>query len=304
MTLALVITDRINDELVRALLNIMPDLNIEVWPDIQQPQKVQFAVLWNQPAGLLAQFTSLRAITSLGAGVDFIIKDPDLGASVKVSRIVTKNLQIQMAQYVLTYILADYRLVNTYKIQQENNKWLIHNLQDKPVIGFLGFGKIAKFVAGHRQQLGFNIIAYTYGSCDADFSCMQGQSGLQQVMRDSDYLVCLLPLTNQTKNILNHKNFNYCKKQPMLIQVGRGEHLVETDLIKSLDEKIIRHAVIDVFATEPLPESHKFWHRKDITITPHNAARSDIIQTADEIIRRYKQCIDNRPLELQVETDY
>ncbi len=288
MGLALVIPDRSTDLLVEQIKLLNPDLDVQIWPNISRPQDVRFAVLWKQPQGLLTKFSKLQAVTSLGAGIDFIQNDKDLPTGIPIHRIVTAGLKQQMAQYILGYVLEDFRHFEIYRKQQQQSLWKIYELPPKPVVGFLGLGKIGKFVANQFRNLGFETLAYTHNSTDEEITCLHNENGLQQLMVQSDYIVCLLPLNEHTKGLLNYKRFSYCSRQPMLIHVGRGEQLIESDLLKALDEGLIKHAVIDVFAVEPLPIGNPLWQRKDITLTPHNAARSDNKQTAKEIIKLIK----------------
>ncbi len=292
MTVAIIVTDRCTKKLVEYLLLLQPDLKIQVWPDISNADAIEFAVLWKQPKGVLANFKNLKAVTSLGAGTDFISNDSDLPKNIPIHRIVTPFLKQQMAQYVLAYVLHDYRALNTYKVQQQNKNWKVNDVPSK-TIGFLGLGSIGKFVAEKFLDLGFETIAYTHRSKVETIECFHAEEGLKHVMQNSDYIVCLLPLTHQTKGLLNKKRFAYCTKKPLLIQVGRGEQLVENDLIEALDDGIIKQAILDVFAREPLPKEHIFWDRADITITPHNSARSDNQQTAQEIHKWLLQQVDN-----------
>lgn len=287
MSIALVITDRTTDLLVQSLKNLQPDLSIQAWPNIKKPEAVSLAVLWQQPPGILKQFKNLKAVTSFGAGIDFILIDPSLPKNIPVLRIVTKDLKQQMTQYVLAHILNDYRNLKLYKQQQSHNKWMVHELPKKTTIGFLGLGEIGCFVAKQCQALGFNVVAYTQQSSYKKIPCFHEEEGFKKVMQVSDYIVCLLPLTVETIGILDYKALSYCQKQPMLIQAGRGQQLIEVDLLKALEVGLIKHAVLDVFNTEPLPNEHEFWNREDITISPHNAARSDIEQTAKEILGHY-----------------
>lgn len=292
MSIALVITDRSTDLLVQSLKSLQPDLSVQVWPNITHPESVTLAVLWQQPPGVLKQFCNLKAVTSFGAGIDFILIDPGLPKNIPVLRIVTKDLKQQMSQYVLAHILSDYRKLDLYKQQQEQNNWQIHELPKKTTIGFLGLGEIGHFVANQCQNLGFDVIAYTQQSVFEDIACFHGEKGFKNVMQNSDYVVCLLPLTVETIGILDYEALSWCQKQPMLIQTGRGPQVIEMDLLKALDEGLIKQAVLDVFSTEPLPNKHEFWSQKDITITPHNAARSDIEQTAEEILCHYRLCLN------------
>jgi glyoxylate/hydroxypyruvate reductase A len=291
MSLALIITDRSANDLVKHLKQLKPGLDIQVWPEIKHPEKVEFTVVWKQPLGIFSSFANLKIVSSLGAGIDFISKDNSLNKNIPIFRIVTSNLQKQMAQYVLAYVLSDYRELVQYKKQQSKMIWKINPLNDAVTVGFLGLGEIGKFVAIQLKQLGLKVVAYTQRSLDQEIDCYQGTNGLQKVMAQSDYIVCLLPLTNQTENILNKQSFSMCKKRPMLIHVGRGEQLVEEDLIDALDTGMLKHAVLDVFRTEPLTKEHTFWNRSDISITPHNSARSDTKQTAEKIIQLYDKYI-------------
>jgi glyoxylate/hydroxypyruvate reductase A len=278
---------------VQSLKSLKPDLAIQVWPNITKPESVELAVLWQQPPGLLPQFTNLKAVTSFGAGIDFILIDPGLPKNIPVLRIVTKDLKEQMSQYVLAHILNDYRNLNLYKQQQKQNNWQVHELPKQTTIGFLGLGEIGHFVANQCQNLGFDVIAYTQQSSYNDISCFHAEDGFKKVLQNSDYVVCLLPLTVETIGILDYEMFSYCQNKPMFIQAGRGQQLVEGDLLQALDEGLIKQVVLDVFNTEPLPEKHVFWGRRDISITPHNAARSDIEQTAKEILCHYHLCVSD-----------
>jgi glyoxylate/hydroxypyruvate reductase A len=292
MSIALVITDRSTDLLAQSLKALQPDLSIQVWPNIKNPESVELAVLWQQPPGILQQFSNLKAVTSFGAGIDFILIDPGLPKSIPVLRIVTKDLKQQMSQYVLAHLLSDYRKLNVYKKQQSQSNWRVHELPKQTTIGFLGLGEIGQFVAKQCQDLGFKVIAYTQQSTYGDVTYFHGEEGFKNVMQNSNYVVCLLPLSVETIGILDYKAFSYCQKQPMLIQAGRGQQLSEMDLLKALDEGLLKHAVLDVFNTEPLPNNHEFWDRKDITLTPHNAARSDVEQTAKEILCHYHHILN------------
>ncbi len=293
MSIAIIVTDRCTKGLTQSLKSLQPDLKIQVWPDISDPDAIEFAVLWKQPREILARFKNLKAVTSLGAGIDFIVSDPSLPTNVSVHRIVTPILKQQMAQYILAYVLHDYRELNTYRVQQQNKLWKVNDVSPK-TIGFLGLGSIGKFVAEKFSDLGFETIAYTHRSKVEAIECFHQEEGLKHVMKNSDYIVCLLPLTSKTKGLLNKKHFAYCTKKPTLIHVGRGEQLVENDLIEALDKGVIEQAIIDVFASEPLPKDHVFWDRTDVRITPHNSARSDNQQTAQEIHKWLLLQVDNR----------
>jgi glyoxylate/hydroxypyruvate reductase A len=289
MSIALIITDRNCDSLVKEILSIDPSLKIQVWPDIIHPDDVEFAVLWKQPANYLNQFTKLKAVTSLGAGTDFIESDPSLSSSVPILKIVTNGLKQQMAQYVLSYLLEEYRNHSLYRKQQKSNEWNIIELPESFKVGFLGLGEIAEFVAQQIKTLGFDVQAWTRSQIHPTIPCHHGQSGLEDVLSSSDCVVSLLPLNASTHGLINFQRFSLFKKESMLIQAGRGGQVVETDLIKALDEGLLKRAVLDVFQAEPLPKDNALWNHPKITITPHNSARSDSKQTAEKIVEYYLQ---------------
>lgn len=288
MSIAVIITDRNTDQLCQVLKEQLPDIHIQQWPDISQPETVELAVLWDHPPGITNEFPNLKTLLSMGAGMDHIDNDSEIVAHIKRDRIVTLALQQNMAQYVLQHILADYRHAITYQQQQSTQVWKLHEDDTPPpVIGFLGLGALGGFVADRCADFGFETIAWTQQQKHPLHTCYHGRDGLEKVCQSTDYLVVLLPLTQETQEIINRKTLSWCSRRMMLINVARGGHVNETDLLQALDAQEIRHAVLDVFQNEPLPHDHPFWSHPKITLTPHSSARSDIRQTAQAIARTY-----------------
>lgn len=288
MSIALIITDRPSDGLAQLLRQFLPDVKIQVWPDIADPEAVSLAVLWQHPPGVTEDFPNLKAVTSLGAGMDHIIADAAIDDRYQQFRIMTASLQQRMAQYVLAYVLQDWRNVKNYQRQQQQQNWQVLETDASPTVGFLGLGALGEFVADRCRDLGFNTVAWTQSQNHPDHPCFHGQSGLKQVCEASDYLVVLVPLNKDTREAINSKTLAWCQPHTVLINVGRGGHVNEHDLLNALDKNVIRHAVLDVFNEEPLPQDHPFWTHDKVTVTPHISARSDDNQTAAVIVDYYR----------------
>ena len=291
MSVAVVVVGRDSDELCRMVQALLPDVLIQQWPHIPQPELVEFAVLWQHPEGMTTAFPNLKAVTSLGAGTDHMDDDAAL-VGLPQSRIVTDSLKQLMAQYVLLYLLSDSRHQLGYYTQQHQKRWqVLENVGDMPAVGFIGLGALGGFVADRCADLGFNTQAWTAQSEHPAHPCFHGDDGLKHVIQNSDYVVLLLPLTDQTKHIINRESLQWFKKDAVLINVARGAHVDELALCDALEKGQLKHAVLDVFETEPLPEGSPLWNLESVTITPHVSARSDAMQTADTVVELFNHYV-------------
>ncbi len=291
MSIAVVITDRNTDDLCRHLRLALPDVLTQQWPEITNPEAVKMAVLWNHPVGITQQFPQLQMAVSMGAGVDHILADEAIGEDIVTARIVTQVLKQNMAQYVLQHILNDHRHLIDYQQQQTQKVWQVLETDFKPAVGFLGLGELGSFVADQCHALGLKTLAWTQSQQHDVHPCFHGESGLQHVCVNSDFLVILLPMNAETADIINSKTLSWCKTNCTLINVGRGGHVNEADLLDALNHGKIKHAVLDVFKQEPLPTTHPFWSHHKITVTPHSSSRSDVQQTAEQIVSYYQSLI-------------
>ncbi len=289
MSIAVIITDRNSDALCQNLQQQLPGVNIQQWPQINNPEQVRLAVLWDHPAGITKDMSALKMVVSMGAGMDHIEADRQLPADVKKDRIVTQVLQQNMAQYVLQHILFDHRQHQAYQQNQAKKRWAVLETDEAmPTVGFLGLGKLGGFVADRCADLGFKTMAWTATQVSQRHPCFHGTAGLQKVCHASQYLVVLLPLNTNTQHIIKQQTLSWCKPNMTLINVGRGGHVKQNDLIQALDSNTIKQAVLDVFEEEPLPSDHPFWQHPKITITPHSSSRSDVEQTAQQVAAFYR----------------
>lgn len=294
MSIAIIVTDRDCASLMASISRYLPDVHIQLWPDLVDIKSISFAVLWKHPEGILTAMPGLKAVCSLGAGVDFIESDKNLPKNLPILRVVTLSLKQQMAQYVLAYLLSDYRLADDYIRQQKKQKWSVKPLPaESTIVALLGLGPIAEYLAHLLLKLGFQVKAFNCSSRHQLVPTYQGKGGLETVLSDCHYVINLLPLNADTQDILNKNNFALCQNKPLLINVGRGGHLIENDLIEALDDEILSGAVLDVFLNEPLSPDHQFWQHPKIVVTPHMAAISDIEETAQCIAQYYSQYVLN-----------
>lgn len=288
MSLLVCVPNRDNTKLMQKLTELIPNTKIEQWPEVDSLDEVQVVLAWNAPTSLWSQLPNLRLVQSYGAGVDSIDLET-LPQHVLVARIVDPNLAKDMAEYVLTHVLAHKLRLKQYFSQQQQQNWKPNRAHAFNRVGILGFGELGRAVAKQLILNGFEVRAWANSEKQHDdVHCFVGPKGYLEVVSQSDYVVCLLPLTTQTQGILNQATFNAMPNHAVLINVARGKHVNEYDLLSALDNDEIAGATLDVFAKEPLPAEHPFWHHEKITITPHAAAltclNTAVKQIADNVL--------------------
>jgi len=298
MSLLLVSKNRNLKPYKKALLDLDPNLDIEIWPGINKAEQVQFAVAWQHPVNLFEKFPNLKVISSLGAGVDHLLSDDTIPESIQFTRIVAPSLSGQMADYVLTAVLNIIRKTDQYTDQQRKAIWKpLSSIKKHDVtIGVMGLGEIGSEVAKMLVNNGFSVTGWSKSKKSVNGVACYAKDELGSFLAKTNIAVCLLPLTPETNNILNLELFKGLKKPSFLINVARGDHLVEEDLIYALDTDQISHATLDVFSEEPLPESHPFWGREKITLTPHIASVTDPQESAELILENYKRMLSGMEL--------
>jgi len=293
MSILLVAQRRDMTPVKEALLKADPNLDIEIWPNVSDPKRITFAIAWNHPKDVFKQYPNLKMISSLGAGVDHLINDDSIPESVTITRVVAPTLTSDMSDYVMTAVLNYLRSTHIFYRQQERNEWNMILAKDKKAhtIGIMGLGELGRRTATDLVKIGLNVTGWARTKKEIDGVKTFTGDQLDQFLAATNIVVCLLPLTSKTEDILNLELFKKLKKPAHVISVGRGKHLVEEDLIYALDADIIDSATLDVFREEPLPESHPFWNRKKIVITPHIASVSDPDEVAELLIDNYKRML-------------
>ena len=290
MSVLLVSKNRDLSSFREALLELDPDLDVDIWPAIEKPERVQFAVAWNQPKHLFGTFPNLKAVSSLGAGVDHLLEDESIPEDVKITRISGGTLATQISDYVLAALLS---IVTRLRDYEHAASWepLDKRTRENLSVGVLGLGSIGMKTARLISQIGFRTLGLSRTKKEVQGVETFSSDEMDDFLTEVNVLVNLLPLTPQTEGILNLDHFKKMRRPGFLIHAGRGEHLVDEDLIYAIDTDLIQHAWLDAFSQEPLPSSHAFWSRKQITVTPHIAGISRPKETALQILENYKRLI-------------
>ena len=259
------------------LAELMPEHEFRFWPEIGDPADIEYAMVWQPPPRLLASLPSLRLICGLGAGIDHLLRDPDLPRHVPIMRLVDPYMTDAMSEYVALSVLRLHRQDLDYLAQQRARSWEEReqkNACERPV-GILGFGTLGQDAGRKLKALGFPVAGWSRTAKEvAGFVTYAGGDGLDALLARSEILVCLLPLTTATEGILNAGLFARLPRGAALVNAGRGGQLVEADLIPALDSGQLSGAVLDVFREEPLPKGHPFWSHPRIIVTPHIAAET------------------------------
>ena len=299
MSLAIICPGRDMRQWVQALQAREPQLKVEIWPEIGDPGSIEFALVWKHPPGILAGFPNLRCISSLGAGVDALLEDRELPSGVPLVRIVDEGLKQSMAEYVCLGALDYFRQFEQYRQQQAACIW-----QARPVrhisamrVGILGLGELGSHVAGRLAAIGFAVHGWSRTrKSSAGIPSYCGDEGLATFLAACDILVCLLPLTPATRGILDARLFRQLPAGAYVINVARGEHLVEPDLLAAIDSGRLSGALLDVFRQEPLPQDHPFWPHPRIRITPHIASITNPDSAVLQVLENYHRALSGRPL--------
>ena len=258
----------------RALLRHAPELDVRLWPELGDPAAIDAALVWRAPPGLLASLPNLRLILSLGAGVDGMLADPTL-PDLPLCRLIDPSLTGMMGEFVLTLVLKYHRRLDVFARQQRQGQWAFA-LPPQPgetSVGILGLGELGTHAAHLLRGMGFAVRGWSRSERTIEgVATFAGAGGLAPFLAGTSILVCLLPLTPETRGILDARLFAGLPAGARVINLGRGAQLVEPDLLDALDRGQLAHARLDCFTEEPLPPGHPFWRHPRIDVTPHIAS--------------------------------
>ncbi len=250
----------------------------EAIPAKPDPATVDIALVANPPAGSFEALPNLKFIQSLWAGVDSLLADASRPRNVPLARLIDPAMADTMAEAVAAYVLDLHRQGPLYRQQQAKRVWKQH-LQPRPAerrIGILGMGAMGQRSAEVLRALGFTVSGWSRTGATVEGVTMQaGDDGLEALLTDTDILVNLLPLTKETRGLLDRLLFGQLPRGASVINFARGGHLVAADLLAALDDGHLDHAVLDVFETEPLPADDPLWRHAKVTLLPHVAASTD-----------------------------
>ena len=270
---------------------LMPERRVFGLGEAFDPAEVRYVASWKHPPGSLAALPNLQVLFSLGAGVDHLIGDPLL-PKVPLVRVVDADLTARMSEYVVLHCLMNLRRQRRHDEQQRRKIWFDDRFQPgahEVRVGIMGLGVLGQDAARKLKVMGFDVAAWSRSPREVeDVQSFSGESGLTPVLARTDILVCLLPLTEATRGILNRSLFERLARDgrlggPILINAGRGGLQVEADILAALEDGTLHAATLDVFETEPLPQDSPLWTHPAVTVTPHNAAMSSPDSIAEQI---------------------
>ena len=291
MSVLVAITGRDNTKLITKLQQRLPNTLIEQWPACKNVEGVEFVLAWNAPEAMWQQLPNLKAVSSFGAGVDSIDLSL-LNDKVDVVRIVDGQLAEDMAEYVLTHVLAQKLRLKEYYLKQAQQTWKPKRAFKNKHVGILGYGELGKACAQKLINNGFKVSAWAQSSKNVTgVDIFYAEQGLSNMLPNVDYLVCLLPLTQATQGIINGSLLSKLPEHAVVINVARGGHVIEPDLLNALNNNTLRGATLDVFEQEPLAQEHPYWCHPKVTLTPHCAALSDIDSVIDQIAKNI-ECLN------------
>jgi glyoxylate/hydroxypyruvate reductase A len=299
MAIVLIRQDGKLDLWKNAFLQQFPDLPVFNFKESHPLEEITMAIVWKHPEGSLTKYPNLKCIASFGAGVDFIFEDTSRPEKVDITRVIDPALAADMSEYVVSVILGYLKNMDLYRQCQQQSSWepkTYTRIADHTV-GIMGAGTLGMTLSQSLISMGFEVVGWSkYKKEGKGLKIYHGISGKTDFLKRTTILVCLLPLTDDTKGILNKETLSLLPAGAFLINVARGGHLEEEDLIPLIDSGSLSGACLDVFKQEPLPKEHPFWAHPKIKITPHVASVSDPASVVPQLVENYKRILKKEPL--------
>ena len=281
----------------------MPELEVRIWPEVGDRAEIEAALVWRPPPGELARYPNLKAILSLGAGIEGLIADPTL-PDVPIARMVDPSLARTMTEYVLLAVLRHHREFDRFERAQRAREWAYRFPPQAAErrVGIMGLGELGAAAARALAAHGFAVVGWSRTpKAIAGVTSYAARSELHAFLHQAEILVCLLPLTTETRGILDAETFASLPHGACVINVARGAHLVEADLLAALASGHLGGATLDVFQTEPLPQGSPLWGHPQVLVTPHVASYSLPATAAEGVIDNLRRARAGRPLRHRVD---
>lgn len=271
-------------ESMEMLASHLPQAQFDLWPEGRDRQH-DLAVCWKPPPDFFPG-RKFKAIFNMGAGVDALLLDPTLPADTPIYRLEDAGMAAQMEEYVAWAALTYLRNLDVYARQQRRAEW--KQLEPRPresyAVGIMGLGLLGQRVARYLRQMGFAVRGWNRSARNIEgVQCFAGEGELGEFLSGTQMLVCMLPLTPETRGVLNRKLLSQLPKGAALVSVGRGLHLVQEDLVALLDSGHLAGATLDVVPQEPLPADNPLWKHSLVTITPHISAQTVLAESMRQI---------------------
>lgn len=271
-----------------------PELPFRLWPDIGDPSEIRYLVAWVPPDDIATTFPNLELVFSVGAGVDQF-DATKVPTHIPLVRMLEPGIAETMVEYVTMSVLALHRDLLHFMTQQKEQVW--REIRITPAkrrrVGVMGLGQLGQAALERLRAFEFPLLGWNRSPREIKgVTCYAGADALPEFLAQADIMVCLLPLTDETRGILNADLFARLPRGASLVNVGRGPHLVEADLLAALDSGALSGAVLDVTDPEPLPAGHPFWNHPRILLTPHNASMTTPDTAVDyvlDVIARHRR---------------
>ena len=283
----------------RALAAALPEATIAVWPHTLELEDPDYALVWKPPVDLFAHVRPQRAIFNLGAGVEALLALPSLPPHVPVFRLEDAGMATQMAEYVTLAVLSRYRESAEYAAQQREHRWQPRQRLPKAQfgVGILGFGVLGQAVAATLVPFGFPLCGWSGTRKEiSGVRSFAGRSELSAFLAATRVLVCFLPSTPETRDLLDRATLSALPRGAHLVNVARGGIVVDHDLIDLLDEGHLASATLDVFRDEPLRPDHPFWQHPRITVTPHVSAVTLVEESIVQVVAKIRRLERGQPV--------
>ena len=277
---------------------VIPDVELRIWPDAGELAEVEYLAFIRPDFDVLPPLPNLKAMFSRSAGVEAFVNHPKM-PKVPLGKVEPSGGDPMMTEYVVMHVLRFHRDMPGYQLAQANREWRRTRIvrPEERRVGFLGYGMMAKPPALVLRSLGFPVKAWVRTPRKtAEVPIFHGRDQLEPFLNQTDIAVCLLPLTKETEGIFCARTFAMMPKGAMLVNVGRGKHVVEADLIRALDTGQLSYAALDALWPEPLPSESPLWLHPKVTVMPHVARRPTVAQLVTEIAANIRSIEAGGPL--------
>lgn len=285
-----------------ALKAVDPALDVRLFPDVGDPDEIEVAAVWtSHDLSDLRRYPKLRLLISMGAGVDHLLRAPGPPAGIPVVRLVDEKLTQAMVHWVLLNVLRFHRQDLDYRSQQERREWAELPAPDAGsprVVGILGLGELGSAAAAALKAIGgFDVVGWSRRPRELPgVESFAGEEGLHAMLPRCHFLVCLLPLTPETRGIVCSRTLAMLPRGAFVLNAARGGHVVAADLLAALDSGHVAGAALDVFEPEPLPASDPLWAHPRVVITPHAASLTVPASAAPQVVDNIARLRSGRPL--------
>lgn len=264
----------------------LPDLDIRRWPDVGDAADIEYAVIAVPEPGVLAGLPNLKAVLSLWAGVDSLLGDPTFPRHIPLARMVDPLLGVDMTHFAIHWVLHFHRGLHRYAAFQRRAEWhpLAYPEAADRRVGVMGLGVLGSDAAAKLAALGFAVAGWDALEKSLEgVECFAGAERLEAFLNRTEILVVLLPLTGETRGIINARTLAALPRGAFLISLARGGHIVDDDLLAALDSGHLSMALLDAFRQEPLAPEHPFWRHPGVIVTPHVASKTTPRTAAAEV---------------------